>query len=117
MTKNNMGKPDLSLILALYNEGPTLPQSLNKIFEVLDESNLNYEIILIDDTSRDQTPELARKSIEGRNNCYFFKHEKNVGRGGTVSEGFGLAKGKVVGFIDVDLEVGQNICLFLLKEY
>lgn len=100
--------PDLSLILALYDEGPTLPQSLHKIFEVLDKSNLKYEVILIDDRSQDQSATLAKQAIANRSNCLFYQHKKNVGRGGTVAEGIRLAKGRVVGFIDVDLEVSPD---------
>lgn len=103
-----MKEIDFSLVLALYNESSVLPQSLKRIFESLDKSGLNYEIILIDDKSNDQTPELAKKEILDRSNCHFYQHERNLGRGGTVSEGLKLAKGAVVGFIDVDLEVGPE---------
>jgi glycosyltransferase involved in cell wall biosynthesis len=101
---NKINNLDLSLILALYNEGQTLPNSLARIFNVLDNSKFSYEVILIDDKSQDETAGLVNKIIAGRNNCHFYQHEKNVGRGGTVTEGIRLAKGRVVGFLDVDLE-------------
>lgn len=108
MRKNNQDSIDLSLILPLYNEGPVLEESLARVFQVLEKSGLSHEIILIDDKSVDQTISLAEKSIQSRKNCFLYKHAENVGRGGTVSEGFKKAGGKVVGFIDVDLEAGPE---------
>lgn len=104
----NEEKIDLSLVLALYNEGSVLGQSLTRIFEVLDKSGLRCEIILIDDKSRDQTLKIARAAAEGRKNCLLIEHHDNVGRGGTVQEGFRRSRGVVIGYIDVDLEAGPE---------
>jgi len=100
-------KFDLSLILACYNEGPIFKDSVGQIFSVLDQSNFSYEVIFIDDHSGDKTREKIKEIIKEnpRKRLRAFYHRRNKGRGRTVTEGFLKARGKVVGFIDVDLEI------------
>lgn len=100
-------KYDLSLILACFNESEIFEDSINQIIKVLDKTNWTYEIILIDDKSRDNTVQLIKGALKkySRKNLSAFFHSKNQGRGKTVSEGFKKARGKVVGFIDIDLEI------------
>jgi len=98
---------DLSVVLACYNEIEIINKSVFDLAEFLDSTKLNYEIIMIDDCSTDGTreeiPKLAKKYPKIR----WHLHEKNLGRGGTVSEGIKLAKGNVAGFLDIDLETPQ----------
>lgn len=102
--KNIMKPIDLTLVLALYNEGSTLIKSLETIYSLLEKSGLKFEIILIDDKSKDKTVFLAEDFTKEKENVILIKHEKNVGRGGAVGEGLKEGKGEVIGFIDVDLE-------------
>ena len=112
MKKRNI---DLSLVLPLYNEGPTLPLSLRAIDDLLSQTKLEYEAILIDDKSQDRTVSLAKKQIRGKNNWRLLCHSKNLGRGAAVAEGIKKARGRVVGFIDVDLEVGPDYILGMVS--
>lgn len=98
---------DLSLVLACYNEGQVIEDSVAEIVNTLDRTRYAYEIIFVDDCSTDQTRELIERIIgwypDKRMSRIF--HEQNKGRGGTVSDGIRAADGVVVGFIDIDLEV------------
>jgi len=99
--------PDLSLILACYNEESHLEQSVKEVLEVLDSTRWTYEIIFVEDCSRDRTKDIIVRLLEqyrDRNVRALF-HEKNAGRGHAVRDGFRVARGRVVGFIDIDLEV------------
>lgn len=98
-------RPDVSLVLACYNEGKTLKQSLEKIWEHLSGSRFTSEVICIDDASRDTTLETIENFAKHKKNWTVYSHTQNKGRGGTVKEGILKSKGKVVGYIDVDLEV------------
>lgn len=100
-----MDKIDFSLILACYNEGSTLPKSLERIKEVLDNTRYTWEIICINDASKDNTLKEIQEFAKNRPNIKVFNHIINVGRGGTVAEGIFQSQGRVAGFIDVDLEV------------
>lgn len=101
---------DLSLVLACYHEDQVLASSLRSITAVLDASRLTWEIIFVDDASRDRTPELIRGFI-ATHPAWPLRaefHERNLGRGRTVADGFRLARGAIVGFVDVDLEVAAH---------
>ncbi|MDP8242970.1 MAG: glycosyltransferase family 2 protein [Candidatus Hinthialibacter antarcticus] len=96
---------DLSLVIACYNDGAHLEASLQEIERTLAAVHYSYELILIDDASPDGSAQTARQSAEQRENVRSVLHETNIGRGGTVAEGFRLSEGTYVGFLDIDLEV------------
>ncbi len=101
---------DLSLIIPCYNEAPHLQKNLNAILEILDRMQLRYEIILIDDCSKDATAERIReyKILRPNHNIRSVFHAENHGRGATVTEGIHIAYGRIVGFIDIDLEISAS---------
>jgi glycosyltransferase AglD len=99
--------PRLSVVLACYNEAQHLTQSFEQILEVLQDQRLPYEILFVDDVSQDRTREiiadivLQHPGVDVR----VLLHEQNKGRGATVTDGFRAARGAIVGYLDVDLEV------------
>jgi len=100
-------QPDLSLVLACYNEEQVLEQSVAEIVGVLDNTRYSYEVIFVDDCSQDRTRELIDQAIARYPDKRMSKifHEENQGRGGTVADGIRASRGDVAGFIDIDLEV------------
>ena len=90
---------DLSVVIACYMEEGHLVDSVQQLTATLDAIGRSYELIFIEDKSRDRTAEIVRQLVDG-----------NRGRGATVTEGFLLARGDIVGFLDIDLEVH---CRFL----
>ncbi len=113
--------PDLSLVLACYNEERILESSVGEIFRVLDALRSNTEVIFVDDASRDRTSAAIDRVLAAHPNRDLSKieHGQNVGRGGAVSTGIRAARGRFVGFIDLDLEVkAQYIlpCLLALEQ-
>ena len=100
-----MRTPELSIVIACYQEAGHLEDSVRQLRETLDAFGRTYELLFIDDCSRDDTSAVIERLTDGRADCLFVRHAQNVGRGGTVSEGFRLARGRIVGFLDIDLEV------------
>jgi hypothetical protein len=96
---------DVSIIIACYNEENLLLDSVREIENVMSQTKYSYELIFIDDCSQDKTKELILKLAENQLHIKYLFHEHNVGRGGTVCDGIRLARGKIVGFLDIDLEV------------
>ncbi len=95
----------LSLIVPCYNEESHLAKNLKKLKQVLDSLVYEYEIIILDDASRDKTVAIAEDFIKLNNsadNIKFIRQVENQGRGKTVSDGIMVASGGIVGFIDVD---------------
>jgi len=104
-----MEKLDVSLVLPCYNEKVTFLDSINRIMQTLDDFGRNWEIIFVDDGSIDGTKELIQETIKKypQRSLRAYFHKLNQGRGQTVIDGLLEAKGQVVGFIDIDLEVGE----------
>ena len=97
----------LSVVLACYNEEEILASSFAEIHEELEGLGRPYEIVFVDDLSRDRTREIIRGLVADhpRVRTQVILHETNRGRGATVTDGFRAARGMVAGFLDIDLEV------------
>jgi Glycosyl transferase family 2 len=99
--------PELSLVIACYNEGEHLQGSVARVVEICDASRIDYELLFIDDGSTDDTREILtslRNRYSSRRLSIHF-NEQNLGRGATVRRGLDLARAPVAGFLDIDLEV------------
>src|SRR3989338_4392806 len=104
-----MDKYDVSLVLPCYNESEIFNASVKRIIKTLSQTDYTWEIIFVEDKSRDNTVALIAKVL-GKNprlNLSAVYHQRNLGRGKTVVDGFKKAQGKYVGFIDIDLETGE----------
>jgi len=107
---------DVSLISPCYNEGPYLEDNLQALYNLLSFLRVDFEMIVIDDKSDNDTLERAKNFVKGNGKAQILSHEVNQGRGYTVTEGIRKAKGTVVGFIDIDLEIAShNIISLILK--
>jgi glycosyltransferase involved in cell wall biosynthesis len=99
--------PEISVVVACYNEEETLASSFEEIRETLDDFGRPYELIFVDDVSRDRTRAILAE-IVAQNPGHAIRvilHERNQGRGATVTDGFKAARGAIAGYLDVDLEV------------
>lgn len=98
------------MILPCYNEAQHFTESISRIVGVLEKSNFSYEIILVEDKSRDCTPELIRKFIQTypKPVIHVIWHTTNQGRGQAVIDGMRKAGGKIVGYIDIDCEISPE---------
>jgi glycosyltransferase involved in cell wall biosynthesis len=105
------------VVIACYNEEPLLAESFREIRETLDDLRRPYEIVFVDDVSRDRTRDLIRTLVESHPEVQtqVILHEKNRGRGATVSDGFRAARGEIVGYFDVDLEVHPRYVASLVR--
>lgn len=109
-------EPDVSIVVACYNEEPHLKASVAEIHKVMRATRYTYEIIFVDDCSGDRTPEIIRRiCAEDPVGCRFIMHKRNIGRGGSVTDGFIEARGRIVGFLDIDLEVHARYIPSLLS--
>lgn len=97
-------KIDLSLVIACYNEAEYLDKNIEQILKVMNTTKYTYEIIFVDDGSRDGTKDIIRRLCDNHKMMSYIFHEKNEGRGKAVSDGIKRSRGEVAGYIDVDLE-------------
>jgi glycosyltransferase AglD len=99
--------PRLSVVVACYNEEEVLAASFAEIREVLEDFGRPFEIVFVDDVSRDRTREILHEIVAAHPSLsiQLILHDVNRGRGATVTDGFRAARGEIVGYLDVDLEV------------
>jgi len=100
-----MNRPDLTLVLACYNEESIFNESIEEIIRTLEQTKFSFEILFVDDKSSDKTAQLIRDACRRYLFCRGLFHSKNKGRGATVTDGILASRGYVVGYIDIDLEV------------
>jgi dolichyl-phosphate beta-glucosyltransferase len=98
-----MNSTFVSVVIPTYNEGGRIEPNLEKIIKYLNVKFAQFEVIAVDDGSRDDTPrkiaEVARKEPRVRH----FLFSTNRGKGFVVREGILKARGDVIFFTDADL--------------
>ena len=93
----------LSIILPAYNEAANVVAAVEEVSQVAQALNIDYEIILVNDGSRDRTGELARSELEPRiANFRLVEHFPNRGYGGALKAGFAAATKDLIVFIPAD---------------
>jgi len=95
---------DLSIVISLLNEEESLTELHDWIVSVCDKNSLSYEIIMIDDGSKDNSWKIIEE-LSGKNkNVKGIKFRKNYGKSAAIYEGFAVAEGDVVLTMDADLQ-------------
>lgn len=95
--------PSLSIVLPAYNEEANVVAAVEEVSQVAQGLNVDYEIILVNDGSRDRTGDLARAELEPRiPNFRLVEHFPNRGYGGALKAGFAAATKDLIVFIPAD---------------
>nr|MDA8108633.1 glycosyltransferase family 2 protein [Betaproteobacteria bacterium] len=100
-----MSAPLLSVVVPVYNEEPGLPALFARLYPALDALGEPYELILVDDGSRDGSARLLREQFERRpevTRVVFLAG--NFGQHMAILAGFERARGEVVVTLDADLQ-------------
>lgn len=95
---------DISVVVPLYDEVESLPELTSWISKVMAENRYSYEIILVDDGSRDGSWEMILKLKEGNPHIRGIKFRRNYGKSAALNMGFEATKGDVVITMDADLQ-------------
>ena len=95
---------DLSVIVPAYNEEDRLPKMLEESTNYLQKSGDTYEIIIVDDGSKDSTTKTALEWSQqlGSDKLRVLTLAKNLGKGGAVRRGMLVSRGKLLLFADAD---------------
>ncbi len=93
----------LTLVVPCYNEEATLAHCVERVLE-LRSDQLELEIIIVDDCSRDKSLQVAQELERNHPEIRVFHHDVNQGKGAALRTGFVHATGDFVGIQDADLE-------------
>ena len=92
----------LSVIIPTYNEERRFTRTLFEIDKYLKKQNYNYEIIVVDDGSKDDTVKITKNLLPKISNLTFIENKKNNGKGYVVKQGLLAAIGEYRLFTDAD---------------
>ncbi len=87
---------DISVVVPLYDEVESLPELTSWISRVMDENSYTYEIILVDDGSRDGSWDMIVKLKENNPFIRGLKFRRNYGKSAALNMGFEAANGNVI---------------------
>ena len=99
---------NLSVLIPLLNEQNSIEELISTISLVVNDLNLEYEIILIDDGSTDNSWGIITKICKSNSNVKGIRFLKNFGKSQALSAGFKVCKGEVVITMDADLQDDPN---------
>ena len=95
-------RPFLSIVVPAYNEEARLPATLDELAAWMEARQLDAEILVVDDGSRDRTAEIAAEKLRGRRGRVV-RNGENRGKGYSVRHGMLEASGRLVLLTDADL--------------
>ena len=95
---------DISVVIPLFNEDESLPELTDWIRRVMQANGYSYEIILIDDGSKDRSWSVIEELAENHPEIKGIRFRRNYGKSAALYEGFDAAAGNVVITMDADLQ-------------
>ncbi|MEK6816886.1 MAG: glycosyltransferase family 2 protein [Nanoarchaeota archaeon] len=96
---------DLSIVIPLYNEESCAKRIADGIVRHLEESKIDYELVLVNNGSKDATPKIISELTESNPRIKHVNVEVNLGYGHGVHSGLKASKGDILGWIDGDEQV------------
>lgn len=83
----------ISVVLPVYNGSRFLEESINSI---ISQTYNNWELLIIDDCSTDDTPMISKRFAEKDERIFYYRNETNMKLPNTLNRGFSLSKGKLL---------------------
>ena len=98
------GRPELSVIIPVFNEAENLPTLHGRLTRALVNLGMEYEIVLVDDGSQDQSPDILRRMEAEDQRIVIVEFARNFGHQVAISAGLEQSRGQVVCIMDADLQ-------------
>lgn len=101
--KDYLGR--VSVVMPAFNESSVVYASLYETAQVLRRASCDYELILVDDGSRDDTHKEAERAQAEISGIEIVRVPSNIGKGHAIKRGFDFVGGDIVVFLDADLDL------------
>lgn len=95
----------LSVVVPAYNEEKRLKEGFYHYYSYLRKQKYPWELIFVNDGSRDDTLNLLNKTVKGKTNIRIISYDQNRGKGYAIVQGIKNAKGEIILFTDLDHSV------------
>lgn len=106
----------LSVVVPAYNEGHAIARSMETLFSELNKLSGDFEVIAVNDGSRDDTLEQLKKLKTDYKQLKVISYKTNKGKGHAIHRGMEMARGRYCAVIDADMEIHPvQILTFLEK--
>jgi Glycosyltransferases involved in cell wall biogenesis len=99
---------DLSIVISLYNEEESLKELVSEISKALSNTNISYNIIMVNDGSTDNSWKIIKEMSETNSHIHGISFRRNYGKSAALYCGFNKADGDVVITMDADLQDSPN---------
>jgi dolichol-phosphate mannosyltransferase len=112
--------PEISLVVPAYNEAESLIPLASAIAETLAAQDISYELLIVDDGSKDNTAQVLRELAAKQLGVRTIRFRSNAGQSAALDAGFKQARGQVVVTLDADLQNDPGDIprlLEMLKDY
>jgi dolichol-phosphate mannosyltransferase len=110
-------RPILSVVAPCFNEEGVLHELYRRISQVLDGAGESWELVLVNDGSRDRTPQIMRELHAQDPRVKIVDFARNFGHGIAVTAGMDYARGDAVVLIDSDLQDPPELILEMLAKW
>ena len=104
----------LSIIIPCYNEEKTLKKIVSRVMKF---NSYDKEIIIVDDCSSDNSPEIIKDLLNNYDSIQSHRHIKNLGKGAAIKSGIEMSKGDIILIQDADLEYNPREYDKLLRPF
>ncbi|MDT8718383.1 glycosyltransferase family 2 protein [Clostridium sp. 19966] len=112
-----MGNIIYSIVVPLYNEEMVIDESYRRLKQVMDSTSESYEIIFVNDGSRDKTREKTEDICKKDSNIKLINFSRNFGHQAAISAGMDEAAGDAVIVIDADLQDPPEVMLKMIEKW
>ena len=110
-------RPTLSVIAPVFNEEAILHEFYRRLSQVLDGAGESWELVLVNDGSRDRSPQIMRELHEQDPRVKVLNFARNFGHQIAITAGMDYAQGDAVVIIDADLQDPPEVILDLLAKW
>ena len=110
-------RPKYSLIIPVYNEEETLPETYRRVRAVMDRLDGTVELILVNDGSRDRSLAMLRELHEQDSRVCYLSLARNFGHQIAVTAGLNFVRGEAIVILDADLQDPPELIPSLIEKW
>lgn len=107
----------ISVVIPAYNEEDNIPNIVNKIEDVFQSMDYKYEIILVDDGSKDKTYETLKNIALIKENVFFIEFSRNFGKDQALKAGIDNCRGDLLITLDADMQHPPELMKVMVKKW